>query len=277
LRSLPVAVAIAVASACTLVSAPAHARPPERKPDNLLDDRFGVQVAFASARVSTDFRVDATDGTPGTDLSAEDDLGLSGRETLGRGDIWFRMRERHRIRLSSHFLTLDRRGDAVLTRTIRFGDEVYVASERVVSELEIRRQSITYTYSFVKNERVEAGASLGVEALAFDALATVPARRRTEREDRAAPAPLAGVELATRISGPWYAEGRLQYVKATDQDVKGSLTTFEISGLYRYNPNVTLGLGWTSFRVDVDSQQAADAGRLRLRTQGPQVFARFGF
>jgi hypothetical protein len=273
MRSIPLVFLLAG----TFVALPALARPPAPKPDNLLDDRFGVQVAFSSSRNTTDFRVDAFDGTPGTDLSAEDDFGMAARKTLGRGDIWFRMRERHRVRLSTYFLSLDRRGDTVLTQPIRFGDEVYLARERVLSELEIRRQSITYTYSFVKNDRVEAGVSIGVESVQFDALAAVPARLRTEREERAAPAPLGGLEFAARVSGPWYVEGRLQYVKAGDQDVEGSLTTYELSGLWRYNPNVTFGFGWNSFRIDVDSRQVGDAGRLRLQTQGPQVFARFGF
>jgi hypothetical protein len=261
----------------TFASLVAFARPPVQKPDSLLDDRFGINAAFVYVRNTTDLRYDANDGTPGTDLSAEDDLGMAARQTLGRGEVWFRMRERHRVRLQTYFLGLDRRGDAVLSESIRFGEEVYVASEQVLSLLEIRRQSITYTYSFVKNDRMEVGASLGIESVAFDAAAAVPARQVTERADRAAPAPLGGIDVATRISGPWYAEGRLQYVKASDRDVTGSLTTFEINGLYRYNPNVTVGVGWNSFSIDVDSEQRGDAGRLKLRTHGPQLVVRFGF
>ncbi len=276
-RPLPSLAAASVLAAVALAGAPAHARPPEQKPDNLLDDRFGMQFGFVYSSNSTDLRVDPTVGPPGTELNAEDDLGLPKSQVLGRGEVWFRMRERHRMRIGNYFIPLDRTGDTVLDQTINFGDETYLAGERVKSRLAVKVLAVTYTYSFVKNERVEAGVSVGFDVVGFEAEATVPARLRTERQERSGPAPMAGLDVAGRISGPWYAEARGQYLKATVNDVTGSMTTFEVNGLYRLHRNVTLGLGWSSFNIDIDSKDPGDSGRLKLKSNGPQIIARVGF
>jgi hypothetical protein len=276
-RLLPIPMVLAGALSAALAAGAAHARPPEQEPDNLLNDRFGLQFALMHSSSSTDVRVDATDGTLGTELNAEDDLGLSKTKLLGRGEVWFRMRERHRVRISNYFVPLDRRGDAVLDRTIQFGDETYFVNESVSSRLAVRVLAFTYTYSFVKNDRIEAGASLGFDVVGFEGEATVPARLRTEREERSGPAPLVGFDVTGRIRGPWYAEARMLYVKANVGDVEGSLTAFEVNGLYRLHRNITLGLGYNSFDVDIDSRDSGDSGRLKLSTAGPQLFARVGF
>ena len=149
--------------------------------------------------------------------------------------------------------------------------------EVLTRERTVRVLAFTYTYSFVKNDRLEAGASIGFDIVGFEAEATVPARLRSEREERSGPAPLVGLDVAGRIRGPWYAEARVQYLKATVGDVDGSLIAFEVNGLYRLHRNITLGLGYNSFDVDIDSRDAGDSGRLKLGTAGPQLFARVGF
>ncbi len=257
--------------------APAYARPPENPPDNLLNDRFGMQFGVMNSSNSTTIRFDADNGTPGTVLSAEDDLGLKDKKLLARGDVWFRMRERHRMRLSNYFVPLDRNGDTVLNRTIQFGNSVYAVNERVTSKLKVNLMALTYTYSIVKNERVEAGLSFGFDILGFEAEATVPARLRTEREERSGPAPLLGGDLTARVYGKFYAEARAGFLRVNVSDVKGSLTTWEVNALYRLHPNVTLGLGYNSFAFDVDSKNTGDSGRFKLSTRGPMLLARVGF
>jgi hypothetical protein len=257
--------------------APAFARPPENKPDNLLDDRFGLQFALVNSSASTTVRFDADNGTLGTVLSAEDDLGLKDTKLLARGDVWFRMRERHRMRLSNYVVPLDRNGDTVLNRTIQFGNSVYAVNERVTSKLKVNLMALAYTYSVVKNDRIEAGLSFGFDVVGFEAEATVPARLRTEREERSGPAPLLGVDFTGRIVGKWYAEARAQFLRVNISDVKGSLSTWEVNGLYRLHPNVTVGLGYNSFAMDVDSVNTGDSGRFKLTTRGPMLLARVGF
>lgn len=266
-----------LAAALLLASAAAAAKPPVEEPDNLLNDRFTLQAGLVSASVKTTVRFDSTAGTLGTAIDGEKDLGLPARKLIGRGELMFRMRDRHRIRIGNYFLPLDRRASTVLKKTVDFGDTTYNIDETVTSQLNMRLFAITYTYSIVKNDRVDLGASLGFDVVGFEAMASVPARLRTEREDRSAPAPLGGLEGAVRISSRFYGEARAQYLKVNVSNVRGTMKTYEANVLYRLMPNVTFGLGYSGFAVNVDSEKVGDSGRFDLKTNGPQLFVRVGF
>lgn len=266
-----------LAATLLLAATAAVAKPPPDEPDNLLNDRLTLQAGLVSSSNQTTIRYDSSAGTPGTELDGEKDLGLPSKKLIGKAELMFRMEERHRIRIGDYYLPLDRRATTLLKKTINFGNTTYNVNDVVQSELQMRLLAINYTYSFVKNDRVELGASLGFDVIGFDAAATVAARLRTEREDRSAPAPLAGLDGTVRISSRFYGEARAQYVKADVQNVKGTLETFEANLLYRMSPNVTFGLGYSGFKVDVDSQKVGDSGQFVLRSTGPQLFARVGF
>lgn len=255
----------------------ALAKPPPEQPDNLLNDSLTLQAGLVRSSNSTTLRYDSSTGTPGTEVNAEQDLGLPTHKTIGRAELMFRMRQRHRIRIGNYYLPLDRQATTTLQKTINFGDTTYNVGEVVQSELKVRMLAINYTYSFVKNDRVEIGASLGFDVVGFEAAATVAARLRTERKDESAPAPLLGLDGTGRLSSRWYLEGRVQYVKLDVHEVKGTMGTLDANALYRLNPNVTFGFGYSGFKVNVDINQATQGGLFHLRSVGPQLFARVGF
>ena len=253
------------------------AKPPPDEPDNLLNDRLTLQASLERSSNHTAVRYDSSAGTPGTVLDGEKDLGLPARKLVGKAELMFRMKERHRVRISNYYLPLDRRATTLLQETINFGNTTYNVNDIVQSELKMRLLAINYTYSFIKNDRVELGASLGFDVIGFEAAATVVARLRTERVDRSTPAPLAGLDGTVRISSRFYGEARAQYVKVDVQSVKGTLETYEANVLYRLSPNVTFGLGFSGIKVDVDANKLTDGGLFTLHSAGPQLFARVGF
>ncbi len=260
-----------------LASTAAAARPPVEEPDNLLNDTLTLQAGLVSSSNHTTIRYDSTAGTPGTVIDGEKDLGLPSRKLVGRAELMFRMKTRHRVHIGNYYLPLDRRATVPLEKTINFGNSTYNVGDVVASSLKVRLLAINYTYDFVKTDRVELGASLGFDVIGFEASATVAARLRSETQDRSAPAPLAGLDGTVRLSSRFYGEARAQYVRANVQEVHGSLQTYEANLLYRLSPNVTFGLGYSGFKVDVDSLKATDGGQFVLRSSGPQLFARVGF
>ena len=264
------------ACAC-LASAPAFARPPVAEPDNLLNDRFTLQAGFILSSNQTDLRRDSNAGTPGTDISAERDLGLPAKKLTGFGEMMFRMKTRHRIRLSDYYLPLDRKGTAVVAKTVNFGNTTYNVNNTVVSSLKVRSFALTYTYSFIKNDRLEAGASLGFNVLGFDGQVAVPTRLRTEYAENSAPAPLGGVEATFKLGGHFYAEARGQYIKGSISGVNASLKTLNASLLFRMNPNVTFGAGYIGYSASVAVTRSGNSGHYSLQSKGPQLFARVGF
>ncbi len=266
-----------LAAVLLLAAAAAVAKPPPDEPDNLLNDRLTLQAGLVSSSTQTTLRYDAAAGTPGTTLNAEKDLGLPSRKLIGKAELMFRMKERHRVHLGNYYLPLDRHATVPLQKTVNFGNTTFNVNDVVASELKMRLLVINYSYSFIKNDRAELAASLGFDVIGFEAAATVAARLRTEREDRSAPAPLAGLDGTVRISSRFYAEARGQYLKVNVQNVRGTLDTVEANILYRLSPNVTFGLGYSGFKVNVDSEKLGDSGQFQLRSSGPQLFARVGF
>ena len=255
----------------------ALAKPPEELPDNLLNDRFTLQAAFIESSNATRVRLDSATGLAGTEFDGEKDTALPTRKLTARGELMFRVRERGRVRLANYFVPLDRRGSAVLTRTINFGNEVYNISDSVQTSLQLRLLAMSYTYSIIRNERIELGASLGFDVVGYDAQMTVPGRLRTAEDDRSAPAPLAGLDVTGRLSTRFYAEGRAQYLRVNVTSVKGTLQAYEANLMYRAHPNITLGVGYIALDVAVDSHKTGDSGLFSLKSTGPQLFVRVGF
>jgi hypothetical protein len=266
-----------LATALLVAASAAVAKPPPDQPDNLLNDRLTLQAALVESSNHTTIRYDSSAGTPGTVVDGEQDLGLPSRKLIGHAELMFRMKERHRVHIGNYYLPLDRHATTQLDKTINFGDTTYNVNDVVASELNMRLLEITYSYSFIKNDRAEVAASLGFDVVGFEAAATVAARLRTEREDHSAPAPVGGLDGTVRLSSRWYAEARAQYLKVNTHDVSGTLETFQANLLYRLSPNVTFGLGYSGFKVDVESFKVGESGLFQLRSTGPQLLARVGF
>ena len=266
-----------IGSVALLATSAALARPPVEEPDNLINDRFTLQGGLILSSSVTELRRDSSAGTPGTDVSAERDLGLPSKKLTGFGELMFRMKDRHRIRLSDYYLPLDRHGTTVLANAINFRDTTYNANDTVVTSLKVRSFALSYTYSFIKNSRLEFGASLGFNILSFDGQVSVPTRLRTEYAQNSAPAPLGGVEATFRLSKRFYVEARAQYVKGSISGADASLQTFNGSLLFRLMPNVTFGAGYIGYSANVDVSTAGDSGHYKLESKGPQLFARVGF
>jgi len=266
-----------LAAVLLLAASAALAKPPPEQPDNLLNDQLTLQAALVESSNHTTIRYDSSAGTPGTVVDGENDLGLPSRKLIGHAELMFRMKTRHRVHIGNYFLPLDRHATTTLDKTINFGDTTYNVNDVVSSELNMRLLEITYSYSFIKNDRAEVGASLGLDVVGFEAAATVAARLRTEREDHSVPAPVGGLDGTVRLSSRWYAEARAQYLKVNTHDVSGTLETFQANVLYRLSPNVTFGLGYSGFKVDVDSFKVGESGLFQLRSAGPQLLARVGF
>ena len=87
-----------------------------------LSDRFLARVDLFFPNLDTKIRVDASDGSIGTTIDFEQNLGMSDTETLGGIGFGWRFAKKHRLRLD-HF-NLDRSGSAITITEIRFGEDV---------------------------------------------------------------------------------------------------------------------------------------------------------
>jgi hypothetical protein len=266
---------IAPAAASTQASTPAPNNLPEWAPKprpNVMEDRFRVEVNLMGAQPSTKLRVDESPTLPGTEISAEDDLGLDDFQLLPQVELTLLPGERHLVRLSA--FALHRSADKRIEIPISFDDEDYVVGERVDSLLNLTMFGLTYGYRFLVHQRAEVSASFGIQIADVEANAVVRSRVVRESESGVAPLPLLGLEGRFDFSPRWAMEGRVQYLTVNEENVDGSILDARLGVTWRVNPYLALGLGYRTFQIDVDSADEDTPGFVDLTVAGPLLFVR---
>jgi hypothetical protein len=253
---------------------------PRKKSDiaSPITDRFALRVTYFGSSVSTQLRLDPQNGTglPGTDLVAENDLGMSDKDNQARMELTFRLHERNRLRVD--YFKLGRSGDQVLTRTINFGDQTFAVNDRVLSMLEWRQLAFTYTRSIFRLDRYELGAGIGIALLEAKARGAVPARNVRESDDGVGAFPTFALDGTWRISKRWSCNARGQTLSAKVSSFDGAMSDYHGDVQYRWHGNFSLGLGYTRLRTFVNvSDNNNFNGRYRQRVSGPEFFIRASF
>jgi hypothetical protein len=250
---------------------------PSKKRDipSPITDRFYVGGTFYSPTVKTTLRVDSTSGTLGTPVSGETDLGFKGRLEQGRIELMIRMRSRSKLRVD--YFETDRSGDQVLTRQILFGNQLFLTGDRATSSEDWRNFSLTYTYSFFRNEYLEIGTGLALHLLEADARSKVSARQLQQEVSGSGAFPTIPLDLAWRISRRFAFTARGQYLHAAVNGFEGALGEYHGDFQYRWKPNFSLGAGYTIMQSSIVVNNATFPGEFRLNVRGPEAFFRVSF
>jgi hypothetical protein len=177
-------------------------KPPKKHASSSpITDRFALRVLFFPAALTTDLRLDQRNGTAGTDLSAENDLGMPDDESKGRAELMIRLREKNRLRVD--YLKLARQGDRVITQQINFGNQTFRVSDRALTQLEWRQLTFTYARSLLYTDQFEAGVGLGISIIEARARGEVTARNIRERQEAVGAFPTVALDGTYRISKRW--------------------------------------------------------------------------
>lgn len=247
--------------------------PPTRTIGNPITDRLALTVGYTQAKVHTTIRIDPT-RVPfgGTTLSGERDLGLASTNPDGRVELSLRLGERNRMRVD--YLQLDRSGDAVLNRTIIFGNQTFLANSEAVSSLNWKTMGFTYTYAFVQTRSFEAGAGLGVHLVSADAIGSVPVTFQRHETSQAGGVPTIALETMWRISSRFAFTGRGQYLGATLHTFSGSYGDYHGDFQYRWRSPFAIGIGYSYTRASFESRGHSTPDRFVMSVAGPELFIR---
>jgi hypothetical protein len=241
------------------------------------DERVRLSLGVMRVSSTTSIRLDSSAGVQGTPISAENDLGLDSSDFEAKFQAMVRVGERNRLRFD--YFSLDRTGHATLASAIIFKDVILQARDPVVSDFSLRTLGISYEYSFIHREKFELAATLGINDTDISAQASVSTQLRhvDQREDQAGPFPTIGLDATYVLSKRFYLDARAQYFKVAVDHLDGSLTFYEAAALYRYRPNVSFALGYTSAKADLASRQTTKSGYFDFDTKGPELFVRIAF
>jgi len=284
----PLALAAAIIATTAVVPAWAQADrdpysgaplpPRARETPSPIRDRFYIRGTFYDPQLRTYLRIDpsfASPGVTGTPVSGERDLGMPGRLRQGRVDFMFRLRERSRLRVD--YFEADRSGSEVLAHDVVFNNQTFAAGQLTQTSLDWRQFDITYTYSPIRNDHLELATGFGVYFLQVDAIAQAPAQNQRQEVTTATPFPAVPLDLTWRVSRRWAANARAAFLRVNLSRFRGWYADLEEDVQYRFNPNLALGLGYTSMRTSLVRRGGSTPGVFGMSISGPEAFVRVSF
>jgi hypothetical protein len=252
-----------------------------------ISDRFFVRISAFGASPETTLRLDPTQpniivvpplpGQQGTELSAEEDLGLDDAIEQARMEFDVRMSDRNHLRID--YFKLNRFGDVTLTEPIDFGEQEYDVDDNIRTNLDWRVLSLTWTYSLFKAERFEAGAGLGIHIIEAHAEMKQPGTLNIEKFDEVAPFATIAFNAAYRISKRWSITARGQAFEYSQDEITGKLSDFHADIQYRWHKNLAVGIGYTQLRYELnrDPLPGNQPALFDMSVPGPELFFRASF
>ena len=136
---------------------------------------------------------------------------------------------------------------------------------------------LTYTYSFLRGERYELGAGLGVHLLQAEASAEIPRTPQFADFNGAGPYATLALDGTWRITKQWSVNARGNYLKVTIGSVGGMMGQYHADLQYRWKRNLAFGLGYRRQEVELDLHGTDPSGVLKFTISGPELFARLSF
>ena len=258
---------------CFVVALPLEAQ--VQPAPNHLYDRLQFTVSGTQVWLGSTVRVDANDGSPGTEFSGGD-LGAAHHVWEPRFALRWHLGRRNELEVGYLFARTS--GSRVLGDTIRFADTAFARGMEVHSKLKSDQASLTYRYAFHATDRSQIGLAVGLGALFFN----IDLRNAdTALVPISASASVVGPTGSLGLFGRWQVGDRW-YIESDARGLHGKIdritaTVYEAGAAARYfvspHAGFELGYGLTWIKVDVDHRPNARgfAGLLQYSLQNARL------
>ena len=204
-------------------------------------DIFSVSAGAFLMDFDSSAELDPEAGGEGSNVDLENDLGLDASTSRARIDAYWRFARKHRLDFGGYIF--NRHNERELDRRIHFGDTVYDVGARVETRFNTSVYKLSYRYSFIRSERVEIGASIGISA--------ITSRLRIEGEGSVNGSGDSFEETSKRIIAPIPVLGvaaELKIVKSLFARVSGEYFHIDVSGVDGRFSDARLSLDWYPFK-----------------------------
>ena len=277
----PVLAAILFLSAAMTSESVLAASETESNKSGFLTDEFYIAIGGYFPTVDSDIRLDAPDGSRGTDFDLEDELGLD--ETTATGFGYFRWRFAPRHRVEMEIFALNRNGSSVATKDFRIGNATGSAGVRFDTTFDITIGRITYGYSIIHDSKQELGILAGLHladtsaSIAMQGDLTIGGTAFTniehkEKGDIVLPLPHIGGYYSYAFTPKLTGSVNVYAFYLDVGDVRGSLVEVDGALHYKLTKHFGIGGGLKYFDLDVVDSTDSFRGEFELRFLGPTLF-----
>lgn len=255
-----------------LVPAPLAGQSPEELRERWVLDKYSLSVSGRFNSLDTKFRVDSEELGVGTEIDAEDFLGLDTEDT--NWDIQGEIRLGRNHVLSGQYADFVREHSRVIDREITIGESVFPINADVRTEFDIETISFSYRYYPWVEETWALGFGLGLRW--YDFAIDVEADEVDRREDSSvsAPMPFAGTDLRFALSDRFRLHGSAGFFDVELGDLGGNQILAEAALEYLVLPYLAVGAGFDIGAFDGDADGENWSGAIDSDVYGLRLFAK---
>jgi hypothetical protein len=261
------------ASALLLAGGSAYAEGP-----NLLDKGFDVSLGTFIVNQNTTVRLDGkTSGEiiPGTSIDWERNFG-DGDATRFRLDGYWRFADRHKVRMM--WFNASRSGSHTFNNEIDWQGETFPINTKITGESKFNIVELAYEYAFMRRDNFELTGTAGVHYtdLSMSLAANVndgEITRHVKKEGSVGlPLPVFGGRALWRMGGDFWLDASAQWFGLSIDQYDGSIWDLKLDAIWQPSKWVGVGVGYNSFKIDVNANTDKFDGKLNWEYSGPRIF-----
>lgn len=246
-------------------------------------DRFYIGAGRYWADHDLDTRWDASDGSKGTHVNFQRDLGFIDRQDALTWNIGGSFGKERRHKLDAFGYDYGDDTARLLDRTLLIGDNAYPADAAFAGRLDLKVTGVSCTWFFHQDGLRAAGVGLGAMrydiAADLDAAATVAGVPVAYANDLSedAWAPMLRAEYAHVLSARWRWGASLAYTRKSGGNVTGEALDAQVELEYFPWEHFGFSLRYNYNDVDLDFGRTRFDGNINLNNRGPQLLGTFRF
>lgn len=217
-------------------------------------------------------------GGSGLAIDAEGVLGMD-RQLLSL-QFWtaYRFADHHRVEFS--FEDLSRSSTRTLNRDIDVDGVVYNVGSTIHAVYGLQFFSLTYAWSFVKDDRMEIALTAGIDLIRTHLSIESDNPGQSENERFTLPVPLPGFTADFALTRNLWLRERLQFMYIPVANYSGLLIDFTMALEYSLTENVSLGVGLDLKRIELEKKTGSDTwgdfeGNFRFNSAGLMLYLNF--
>lgn len=241
--------------------------------------RFKLTAGVFFPVNNTKIEVGNSDGSRGTQIDFEDDLGFKKSTTTFLGNFQWRASRRSRFDLG--YFHLDRNTSRTLQKTIEFGDHTYPVNATVSSYFKVDIYQFSYGYAFLLGPKYELGLQLGIHtlgtAVGINLIGETAGVGYNDKFDFTAPLPDIGIWGGYAFTDKLALNGNVNYFSIKVNDFDGKIVSYNLSLMYQVIPDLSFALGYSGMNFTVDVVKDKMEGFLKWGYNGPTLTASYSF